>query len=290
MRPRPSLALLLLASAALADDFGSLDLKDVKNRARNTSEAAVAAAPARALELSDKTGEDGAPICVYQGRDRVATLHMLFSFLREKAGFRPESDWRPELFYFGAKPEEKQILSDFGLEKAIAMSYDPFVEVNNTVEHAVMITPHVFDVACRGNEVGWVVAHEIAHHKLGHMEKLKAKKLALWPAWRDKNRDRFVGVCAGLSGADAESCFRKKIFAVFIEETPEIAELAKQQEKEADVEGNAWMTRLNPSYTKESAKAVLDRIKEYERRLDIPPSKFYDAPEVRALNLDRRAR
>lgn len=282
------LALVLSSGVpAFSDDLEKIDIRAMREQARQAP-AVEGAAVDKGVGLA--AGADaGSAGCVYDGKDKVGTLKMLFEFVRFQAGFRPESDWRPELFYLGAKPEEAKLLEDYGISKAPALSYDPMVEINNTGDHVVLITPRVFDIACKGNEVGWVVAHELAHHRLGHMGKLKDLKLKLWPAWRDRNQGRFTGVCDGLSQQDTEFCFKSKIFSVFVAETPEILETSKAQENEADLQGNEWMTKINPSYTQESAKTVLDRIKEYDRREGIPPSKFYDSPEVRALNINRKA-
>ncbi len=279
--------LLVLRSVAFADEFEKIDIRAMRDQARQ--DPAVAGAAVNSASGLAAGADAGSPGCVYDGKDKVGTLRMLFEFIRHQAGFRPESDWVPVLQYFGASSIELEVLEDYGLTKAIAMSYDPGVEINASGDHAVMITPRVFEVACKGNEVGWVVAHELAHHRLGHMTKLKELKMKLWPPWGDLNKGRFVGVCEGLSQKDTEYCFKNKIFSVFVAETPEITAAAKAQELEADIMGNDWMTKINPSYTKDNAKAVLDRIKEYERREGIPPSKFYDSPEVRALNINRRA-
>jgi Zn-dependent protease with chaperone function len=189
----------------------------------------------------------------------------------------------------GKNAAEKKRLDDYGLSKALAAAYDPGVDFNDTNDHVVLLTTRLFEdkVACNFKELGFILAHEVAHLKRDHMETLKKLKIEGFHPWWKVNKEKYRGTCPETGKDEQAACFKAKVFSKFVEETPAIAARSREHENEADAYGNHYMTQVNQMYSKEDGQKALMRIKEYEKRENIPSSDMYDSEDVRSTLLNR---
>lgn len=227
--------------------------------------------------------------CIWENGDAPeTTIYMMYEFVVAQAGYRPEDigERKPVLKTLNAKQ-----LRQVGMaEDTAAVAFDPDTWPNNTPNYVMLVGKEgIKKVACGGNEVGWVLAHEAAHFKLRHVSKLKELKKKLFEPWWKSNGKRFAGQCmSGDSKADSD-CFAQTIFTEFLKETPEVFTQQRAYELEADAEGHQIMLKMNPSYNKAHAQAVLDKLKDYEKGYTAaPPYRTHPLPADRAAAIQKQ--